>query len=114
LVHKMLGIVGYQIKSKQIFNVVGIITNFWRSRLGIDNFDHLVLVIKNWLNNAYVGCDGGKAKILHDYLQAEQIMIKEHNKTIGKKKFEKDYEFNWFWVGKNFHKCFLFILCWFI
>jgi len=33
------------------------------SRLGIDNFDHLVLVIKNWLNDAYVGCDGGKAKI---------------------------------------------------
>jgi hypothetical protein len=53
------------------------------------------LVIKNWVNNAHVRCDGGKAKNLHDYLQAKQIMIKEHNKIIEKKKkFEKDYKFN--------------------
>jgi hypothetical protein len=72
-----------------MFNVVGIITNLRWSRLGIDNFDHLVLVIKNWLNNACVGCDGGKAKNLHDYLQVEQIMIKEHDKIIGKKEILK-------------------------
>jgi hypothetical protein len=42
-------------------------------------------------------------------------MIEEHNKIIEEKGlFEEDYEFNWFRVDKNFHKCFLFILCWFI
>jgi hypothetical protein len=32
---------------------------------------------------------------LHDYLQAKQIMIEEHNKVIEEKGlFEEDYEFN--------------------
>jgi hypothetical protein len=36
-------------------------------------------------------------------------MIEKHNKIIEKKGlFEEDYEFSWFQVGKNFHKCFLF------
>jgi hypothetical protein len=53
------------------------------------------LVIKNWPNDAHAKCDGGKVKNLHDYLQAEQIMIKEHNKIIEEKSlFEEDYEFN--------------------
>jgi hypothetical protein len=57
--------------------------------------DNLVLVIKNWLYNACVGCDRGKAKNLHDYLQVEQIMIEKHNEIIGKKSLlERDYEFN--------------------
>jgi hypothetical protein len=65
------------------------------SRLGIDNLDHLVLVIKIWPNNVHVQCDRGKAKNLHDYLQAKQVMIEEHNKIIEEKGlFEEDYEFN--------------------
>ncbi len=57
--------------------------------------DYLVLVIKNWPNNVCVGCDGGKAKNLHDYLQVEQIMIEMHNEIIEKQSvFEEDYEFN--------------------
>lgn len=87
LVCQVLGIVGFQIETQQIFNVIGIITNLRWSRLGIDNLNHLVLVIKNWPHDVYVGCDGGKAKNLHDYLQAEQIMIEEHNKIIEEKKF---------------------------
>jgi hypothetical protein len=53
------------------------------------------LVIKNWPNNACARCDGGKVKNLHDYLEVEQIMIKEHNKIIEEKGFfEKNYKFN--------------------
>jgi hypothetical protein len=47
------------------------------------------LVIKNWPNDACVGCDGEKAKNLHDYLQAEQIMIKEQTRSLKKKIFLK-------------------------
>jgi hypothetical protein len=91
----VLGIVGFQIKTKQNFNVVGIITNLRQSRLGIDNLYHLVLVIKNWPNDVHARCDGGRAKNLHDYLQAKEIMIEEHNKIIEEKGLlEKDYKFN--------------------
>jgi len=47
------------------------------------------LVFKNWPNDACAGCDWGKAKNLHDYLQVEQIMIKKHNKIIGENIFLK-------------------------
>jgi hypothetical protein len=57
--------------------------------------DHLVLVIKNLPNDACVGCDGRMVQNLYDYLQAEQVMIEEHNKIIEEKGlFEEDYEFN--------------------
>jgi len=63
--------------------------------VGINNLNHLVLVIKNWPNDACVGCDGGKVQNLHDYLRDEQVMIEEHNKIIEEKGlFEEDYEFN--------------------
>jgi hypothetical protein len=42
-------------------------------------------------------------------------MIEEHNKIIEEKKsFWKKLRKHWFRIGTNFHKCFLFILCWFI
>jgi hypothetical protein len=53
------------------------------------------LVIKIWVNDALVGCDEGKVKSLHGYLQVKQIMIEKHNKIIEEKGlFEEDYEFN--------------------
>jgi hypothetical protein len=39
LVHQVLGIVGSQMEIKQIFNVVGVITNLRRSRHDIENLD---------------------------------------------------------------------------
>jgi hypothetical protein len=82
--HQVLRIVGFQIETKWIFSVANIRTNLQWSRLGIDTLDSLVLVIKNWPSDAYVGCDGGKVKNLHDYLQARQIMIEKDNKMIEK------------------------------
>jgi hypothetical protein len=43
----MFGFVGSQIEIEYIFGVVGVITNFQCSKLGIDNLDCLILVIKN-------------------------------------------------------------------
>jgi hypothetical protein len=45
MAYQLLEIVGSQIEIEHIFNVVGIITNLPWSRLGIDNLNHLVLVI---------------------------------------------------------------------
>jgi hypothetical protein len=43
---------------KQIFSVVGVITNLRRSRHDIENLDRPILIIDNWLSDARVGCDG--------------------------------------------------------
>jgi hypothetical protein len=45
LAYQVLENVGFQIVTEQIFSVVNIETNLQQSRLGIDNLDHLVLVI---------------------------------------------------------------------
>ncbi len=44
--HQILRIVGFQIETKRIFNLVGIITNLQRSRLGIENLDRLIVIAK--------------------------------------------------------------------
>jgi hypothetical protein len=78
LARQVLGIMGSKIQIEKIFNFVGIVTNLWRSRIGINNLNCFVLVIKHWPNNACIRCDGEEAKNLHDYLQAEKIIEKNH------------------------------------
>jgi hypothetical protein len=39
LAHQIFRIVGSQIETERIFNLVGVITNLQRSRLGIENLD---------------------------------------------------------------------------
>jgi hypothetical protein len=63
LAREVLGIVGSQIETKHIFSVAGIITNLQQSRLGINNLDCFVLVIKNWFNDVHARCVGGRLKI---------------------------------------------------
>jgi hypothetical protein len=53
----MLNIVGPLIEIEQIFNVVGVITNFWQSWMGIKILNCFILVIKNWPNNIHVSVD---------------------------------------------------------
>jgi hypothetical protein len=52
----MFGIVGSHIEIECIFSVVGVITTFQCYKLGINNLDYLILVIKNWPNDAHIGC----------------------------------------------------------
>ncbi len=70
LVHQVLGIVGSQMEIKQIFNVVGVITNLRWSRHDIENLDWLILIIDNWLSDVRVGCDGPlKPKAMAEILE---------------------------------------------
>lgn len=87
------GIVGSQIEIECIFNVVGVITNFQCSKLGINNLDCLILVIKNWPNDAHIGCVVNKPRNMDSFLSSEVIIIKEHKKLIKEKElFEEDYD----------------------
>jgi hypothetical protein len=39
----------------------GVITNLQCFKVGIENLDYLILIIKIWPNDAHVRCDGVKA-----------------------------------------------------
>jgi hypothetical protein len=79
----VLGINGSHIEIKQIFSVVGVITNLWISCLGIENLDRLIFVIKNWPNDVLVGCDGAlKPMSMPTFLTSKSNVIEENNKVI--------------------------------
>jgi hypothetical protein len=56
LARQILGILGSQIETKCIFSIVGVLPNLRCYRLGFDNLDALVMICKNWLNDACMGC----------------------------------------------------------
>jgi hypothetical protein len=66
-----------------MFSVVGVIINLKQSRLGIENLDQLIFIIKNWSNDICVGCDGPlKLKAMPEFLEKDFAMIEKHNKLI--------------------------------
>jgi hypothetical protein len=88
LTRQVLGIVGSHIEIKQFFNVVGVISNLKWSWFGIENLDWFILIIKNWHNDACVGCDEPlKPKAMAKCLERDYVMIEKHNKLIKEKKF---------------------------
>jgi hypothetical protein len=49
-----------QIETKRTFSIVGVLTSLWRYKLGVDNFDKLVMVMKNWSSDArQIVCERG-------------------------------------------------------
>jgi hypothetical protein len=87
---------GSQIEIEQIFSVVGVITNLWRSYVEIENLDRLIFVIKTWLDDARVGCDGAsKPMSMTNVLTSKSNIIEENNKVIEEQGlFEEDLDFN--------------------
>jgi hypothetical protein len=50
--------------------------------LGIENLDHLILIIKNWPDDACVTCDGAsKPKYMIDFLISKSNVIVKINKN---------------------------------
>ncbi len=83
LARQVLGIIGSQIETKRIFNIVSVITNLQRFWLGIDNLDCFIL-IQNWLNDIRLGCARAKEKTLEHLKTFENTLIEEHKKLIKK------------------------------
>lgn len=54
LAHQVLESVGSQIEIGYIFSVIGVIINLQFSKLGIENLDHFILVVKKKPNGAHV------------------------------------------------------------
>jgi hypothetical protein len=57
LTQQILGIVGFQIEINKIFSFICIRINLKRYHLQLDNLKNLILVNKNWPNDARVGCN---------------------------------------------------------
>jgi len=66
---EILGIVGIQIDTKQIFFVTIILTSLYKHQLGIWNLNQLVIISKNWPNDPCFGCETLilKAKSFDDF-----------------------------------------------
>ncbi len=87
---------GSQIKIEWIFSVVGIITNLKQSKLGIENLNWLIFIIKNWPNGAYVECDGpSKLNIMVKFLKMDFVMIEKYRKMIKEQNLVEEDKF-WF------------------
>ncbi len=56
------------------------LTSLWCCRLGVDNLDKLVMILKNWLTNAWTNCPQ-KRQFIIEFL-VEQVGIIDKNDTL--------------------------------
>ncbi len=70
------------IEFNKILTIISVIINLQQFHVGINNLDHLILVIKNWCNDAHFVCEGAKKKFLDHFLTHDDTLIKEHMKFI--------------------------------
>lgn len=73
--------VGSQIETKQIFNIAGLITSLRRCRLGTENLDNLVLILKNWPEDARTDCYIAKSRV-EEFLMSEDNIIEDNEELI--------------------------------
>ncbi len=86
---QILGIVGFQIQVERVFSIASICTNLrrswlrrsqsWHFRLGINNFEMLLNIYKNWLDDA---CIGGY-RSMKKFMEMEEILMDEMKDVIA-------------------------------
>jgi hypothetical protein len=74
-----LGIIGSQIQAKWVFSIAGICTNLQHFQLGMDNFEMLINIYKNWPDDAHVG---GSSSI-DKFMEMEEILMDENEEVIA-------------------------------
>ncbi len=93
-VHQVLGIVKSHVEIKYIFSVMGIITNLKCFRLGIDNLDQFIVIIKNWPIDTRV-------EFKLNFKHLKEVWLKLINKCFRKHDMFKDdssFDFMWPWL----------------
>jgi hypothetical protein len=86
LAWQILGVVGFQIETKIIFSLVGILTNLRRCHLQIDNLKNLIFVNRNWLNGPIIGCKSPSNSM--EFLEMDVDLEEELEEFEGD--FERD------------------------
>jgi hypothetical protein len=72
--------VGPQIEVEKVFNIANIYTNLRHSHLGMDNFEILISIYKNWLDDAHVG---GFPSSMEKFMKMEEALIDENEDVIA-------------------------------
>jgi len=57
LARQILAIPRSQIETERILNVAGVLTSFRKCPLEVENLDSLLMIYKNWPNDARAGCN---------------------------------------------------------
>lgn len=99
LVHQILGIIGNQIKAKQMFCSVGILIGLYRCQLGALNINKLVLISQNLPSDPHFSLEENANESLDDFGDYEAVGV---GGIIFWRLFRR---FCWFWQrGTNSFK----------
>jgi hypothetical protein len=104
---QILGILGSQIKTKRIFNIAKVLTSLQCCRLGVNNLNKLVMVMKNWSSDARADYLQ-KGDYIDDFFNEESNIIEDNNMALNATNyFNVDALELWIWVlmGIGFAMC---------
>lgn len=77
-----MGIPRSQIETEQIFNIVKILTSLRWCRLNVQNLDKLVMILKNWPNDARTNCSSLVVMGMVEFLKVEDKMLDDFEKEL--------------------------------
>jgi hypothetical protein len=93
---QFFGISGWQIKTKWVFSLVGVLTALRRCRLQVENMDQIFIKVKNWLDNSHLNYKPNSN--FKQYLKVEEFLVEENYNLIDNIIFLK----NWRLIVINF------------
>jgi hypothetical protein len=70
-VHQIFGIVDSQIETNCVFSIINVLIALKCYWLGLQNIEHLVMLIKNWSNNPHYGCMNFKYQTIEEFVGLE-------------------------------------------
>jgi hypothetical protein len=70
-VHQIFGIVDSQIETNCVFSIINVLIALKCYWLGLQNIEHLVMLIKNWSNNPHHGCMNFKHQTIEEFVGLE-------------------------------------------
>ncbi len=104
---QILGILGSHIKTERIFNITQALTSLLCCRLGVNNLNKLVIVMKNWLSNARVDYPQ-KGNYIDDFFNDKVNIIEDNDMALNAVDYFIVDDLKWWiWVlmGIGFAMC---------
>jgi hypothetical protein len=93
LAQQILNILSSHIKTEWIFSVASMFTNLQQCHLGVENFDKIIMIYKNWLSDAQLDCklvDGDK---LNNFFVVEDTLLEGNEDLFENASYLEDIEF---------------------
>ncbi len=103
IARQILGIHRFQIETKKIFSIVGVLTSLCHCRLRVENLDKLVIIMKNWSFDSRVDCMC-EQKSLDDVLADEANIIDDNDIIL-----DASWLLQWWWTREIVHEYFVLV-----